>query len=67
MWSPFYVTFATKNSKAHCDVALLLMVAICGVGLIGNLRVPHHLHLSRPLNLHQIPFTNIATRLTGTN
>ncbi len=61
----FYVTFTTKNSKAHCDVALLLMVVICGVRLIG--RLPYHLHLSRPLNLHQIPFTNSATRLTGTN
>ncbi len=65
MWSPFYVKFATKNSKAHCDVALLLMVVICGVRLIG--RLPYHLHLSRPLNLHQIPFTSSATRLTDTN
>jgi hypothetical protein len=23
---PFYVMFATKNLKAHCDVALLLLV-----------------------------------------
>jgi hypothetical protein len=32
----FYVESGTKNSEAHLDIALLLLVGIGGVGYLGN-------------------------------